>query len=172
MEATKDFFVGDKSIVKFQQKNDAWMANYQKRVEEKSFDNVRSMFVMQHEGTKSPVLYFGQHRNWVEFHAKQTYFLFSDNTVYFHDEYTAYYDEFVLWGNGTKAEFVFDEENRLTKVVTQKRHEKLNWIWYEPKTYVFEDGVLKLEEQKQENKEELAEGQKALQKGKKTERTK
>lgn len=74
------------------------------------------MTVVQDEQAKKPVMYYGRRNKSAETHRKDTIFCFGDDMVILRNEWQANYDEIPLFGDGTYAEFSFDNENRITRV--------------------------------------------------------
>lgn len=101
----KHFPIKDKPYASFYAKKDGW-----------NFYNYRGVTVMQDEQSKKPIMYYGRRNKNAETHRNDCIIAFGDDTVVLRDECKANYDEIPLWGNGTYAEFSFDENNHITRV--------------------------------------------------------
>ena len=129
-EAYEDFFVGDKKISKTKFHPDEYKAMYQRKSEnENKIWEKRGVAVFHDPNKKTPLMYFGKRKSWAEFHKHDTGILFTDDALFFHDEYTAHYDEICLWGSGAEAKFIFDDLNRLRQVEYRVMCEPRLGIW-------------------------------------------
>lgn len=154
--AFKEFFKGDKTIVdvKFYEMNSG--AIYTKEVENYSIWSTKNykthkkygMFVAHHEETGLPIIYFGHRQSRAEFKRGDTYLYFMGDRVKYFNDYSAHYDEHILWGDGTEAEFMFDNLNRLVEV--QCRGKVMNGLFWDDKvtTITFDNDDFEAEYQK------------------------
>lgn len=128
--AYADFFKGNDKILDIDVDEDFNRVSYHKEYMKHSgsfaMGTARSykskkrygMYIAMHEETGKPVLYFGHFKdNFATFDWRDTYLMFLDNEVKFVNDEATNYDEFRLSGDGGKAEFTFDESNRLIKVL-------------------------------------------------------
>lgn len=127
-EALKDFFTEQEDI-KFSPFKDIPYSAFYTKKDGWNFYNYRGVTVVQDEQAKKPVLYYGRRHENTETHKKDTVFCFGDDVVILRDESTANYDEIPLWGDGTYAEFTFDKNNNITRIVFRYMTEPRLGFW-------------------------------------------
>lgn len=136
-ETLQDFFTPQKDIKFNPFKDIPFMAFYTKK-DGLNFYNYRGVTVIQDEQSKKPIMYFGRRNKNAETHRKDTAFWFGENAVILMDEWHANYDEIPLFGNGTYAEFTFDDDNKITKIVFRYITDSKLGFWSEEQVCEFD----------------------------------
>lgn len=114
-ETLTDFFTKQDDIKFYPFKNIPYRAFYTKKDGWNRY-NYRGVTVIKDAQAQKPVLYYGRRNEKAETHRKDVFLCFDDDAVILRDESLARYDEIPLYGDGTHAEFYFDEQNHITSV--------------------------------------------------------
>lgn len=114
-EALAEFFTEQEGIKLYPFKNVPYRAFYTKKDGWNRY-NYRGVTVIKDANAQKPVLYYGQRNENAETHRKDVILCFDDDAVILRDESLARYDEIPLYGDGTHAEFYFDEQNHITSI--------------------------------------------------------
>jgi len=111
------FFTQQKHIKFFPLKNQPHTAFYTDAKDSNAYYNYRGVTVMQDDNLKRPIMYYGRRHKKAESHARDTLLFLGDNEIVLRSEMLANYDEIPLYGDGTYAEFYFDKNNKINKVI-------------------------------------------------------
>lgn len=137
-ETLRDFFTYQTDIAFFPVKDKPYAAFYAKK-DGSNFYNYRGVTVLQDEQAKKPVMYYGRRHKNAETHRKDCIFCFGDDVVILRDESKANYNEIPLWGDGTHAEFSFDENNHITRVKYRYMTEARLGFWSKEQVCEYDD---------------------------------